>query len=1024
MIPIRLRLHHFLSYQSAVLDLTGIHTACICGPNGAGKSALLEALTWGIWGQSRASNDDDLIRKGSVETQVEVVYQSREHTYRILRSRSLNGSSQLEWQIQQGSGWRSLTRKGIRATQQAIQAQLCLDYDTFINSAYLRQGRADEFTIKRPGERKQILADILKLSQYEVLADRCRDQARAAKVQGDFVHKQLQGIRSQRADMTSLHTELEALQHRQDQLESDQQSEQEQYQHLKTHLEQRIRLQESYQDLTQQLTNLTQSLQSTESQWREQRQYQQDLQNTLNRETLILTGAEQYDTLFEEDQRLNDLFQRHQSLVQHQHHLQAQLTQHRQDQMMELHSLRTKLATLEGQRQSDHHILQNQDRIEEALQALRHARAQLTLYDQKQLQARPLQAQRQTLLATIQQERTQLQARHTLLTQHIQRLKAQCQELQQTEQAVLVVEAAIADLEKQRQYQQWVTEKIQERQLFVHELQERQRSLQRHWQRVDEKCQLLHPIPVQTGSYAHRTHRADSSGSWSHTCPLCTQTLSDDLRKLVLDKHQQEHSDLEAELLVIREQLAVADREIELLQREQKSLAEQLKTLDTTQQTKGRLQHQLESSHHHQHQLDSWQQELTEIETVLAQEAYADDLQHALRQIEGSLADIGYDEKDHALYRNEVDRWRWAETKWSDVQKALNRRQRLDHDIETLQATITDRQTAFEQSPTCITLRETLETVTQSLDSLNYDVTYHQHIRSELTQMQPWLQHRDALYQAHQHLPTCQDRCQALVTLLQQQRQTFTQLTRKLDDLHHQLSQSPVVTEAQLKGLDSRIRHRRQQLDALIAKQGAVQEKLDRLEDLTTQETELTQQLQHARRHYQVQQELTVAFGRNGIPALIIENTLPELEAEANRILSRLTANQLHLRFVTQRTGRRSSKLIDTLDILIADPQGTRPYETYSGGEAFRINFAIRLALSQLLAQRSGAHLQTLLIDEGFGSQDQTGRQHLVAAINAVAADFARILIITHIPALRDAFPHRIEVSRSPTGSSSLQVTG
>jgi exonuclease SbcC len=183
------------------------------------------------------------------------------------------------------------------------------------------------------------------------------------------------------------------------------------------------------------------------------------------------------------------------------------------------------------------------------------------------------------------------------------------------------------------------------------------------------------------------------------------------------------------------------------------------------------------------------------------------------------------------------------------------------------------------------------------------------------------------------------------------------------------------------------------------------------------EQAELEQQLQQARRQQQVYQELANAYGRNGIPALIIENVLPELEAQANQILGRLTQHRLQLRFVTQRSGRRSDKLIETLDVLIADPRGTRPYETYSGGEAFRINFAIRLALSRLLTQRAGSDLQTLIIDEGFGSQDATGRAQLLAAINAIASEFACILVITHIPSLQDAFPCRIEVQPSPQGS-------
>jgi len=108
----------------------------------------------------------------------------------------------------------------------------------------------------------------------------------------------------------------------------------------------------------------------------------------------------------------------------------------------------------------------------------------------------------------------------------------------------------------------------------------------------------------------------------------------------------------------------------------------------------------------------------------------------------------------------------------------------------------------------------------------------------------------------------------------------------------------------------------------------------------------------------------------------------------------------------------------ETLEIKIADELGTRPYENYSGGEKFRVNFAIRIALSKLLARRAGAQLQTLVIDEGFGTQDARGRERLVEAINAIQDDFARVLVVTHIDELRDAFPARIEVSKAPSGST------
>ncbi len=161
------------------------------------------------------------------------------------------------------------------------------------------------------------------------------------------------------------------------------------------------------------------------------------------------------------------------------------------------------------------------------------------------------------------------------------------------------------------------------------------------------------------------------------------------------------------------------------------------------------------------------------------------------------------------------------------------------------------------------------------------------------------------------------------------------------------------------------------------------------------------------------------AFGKDGVPTLLIEQTLPQIETRANELLDRLTDGQISLRFITQSEYKdaRRTDLKETLEILVSDGAGARPYELFSGGEAFRVNFAIRLALAEFLAQRRGARLQTLVIDEGFGSQDAQGRQRLVEAINTIRSDFAKILVITHLDELKDAFPTRIEVEKTDHGS-------
>ena len=153
MIPLQLTLKNFLSYRDAALDFRGLHTACICGANGAGKSSLLEAITWVIWGKSRAGTEDDVIHSGAKNVRVDFDFSCNQQTYRVIRSRPRGRSSSLEFQVETQAGkFRSLTAKGLRATQEEIISCLKLDYDTFTNSAYLRQGRADEFMLRRPSE--------------------------------------------------------------------------------------------------------------------------------------------------------------------------------------------------------------------------------------------------------------------------------------------------------------------------------------------------------------------------------------------------------------------------------------------------------------------------------------------------------------------------------------------------------------------------------------------------------------------------------------------------------------------------------------------------------------------------------------------------------------------------------------------------------------------------------------------------------------------------------------------------------
>jgi exonuclease SbcC len=247
--------------------------------------------------------------------------------------------------------------------------------------------------------------------------------------------------------------------------------------------------------------------------------------------------------------------------------------------------------------------------------------------------------------------------------------------------------------------------------------------------------------------------------------------------------------------------------------------------------------------------------------------------------------------------------------------------------------------------------------------------------------------------------------------------------TARQEAEHDHASIRLAAAEAQAPDLEaarSELFSLQEQEQRLRMEVGAARQRVLVLDEQKKRRTSFETQREALARSVGQYKQLERAFGKDGVPALLIEQALPQIEAKANDVLQRLSGGSMSVRFITQASykDKRREDLRETLDIQISDAAGTRDYEMFSGGEAFRVNFAIRLALSEVLAQRAGARLQTLVIDEGFGSQDAQGRQRLIEAINLIQQDFAKVLVITHIDELKDAFPTRIEVEKTPTGST------
>lgn len=302
-------------------------------------------------------------------------------------------------------------------------------------------------------------------------------------------------------------------------------------------------------------------------------------------------------------------------------------------------------------------------------------------------------------------------------------------------------------------------------------------------------------------------------------------------------------------------------------------------------------------------------------------------------------------------------------------------------------------------------LEEEGKRLDSELQSLKLDIARGTELQRKLTQLETDLKHAD---DAQRHISALDERIARWEGEVEHD-----------ESAHRLLEAEAQATEARLKAAsltERDVEDLRLQKRMGDERVGGARQRLAALDAFERQRADLRRQWDEATASLGVYEELREAFSKRGVPAMIIETVVPELERHANELLSRMTDGRLHVRIETQRE-IKTGELREALDIIISDELGSRPYELYSGGEAFRINFAIRIALSKLLANRAGAQLRSLFMDEGFGTQDASGREHLIEAINSIQDDFDRILVITHIDELKEAFPARIEVRKTPEGS-------
>ncbi|WP_322816049.1 SMC family ATPase [Chloroflexus sp.] len=1026
MIPLQLALRNFMCYRATEagdplrLDLDGLHVLCLSGENGAGKSTLLDAITWALWGEARRP-DDDLITQGETEMMVELVFALDGRKYRVIRQRQRGRSSRhgtgagktwLDLQQFDGSTWRPMGENTIRETQRKITELLRMSYNTFVNASFLLQGRADEFTSKTPTERKEVLAEVLDLAEYVELERRARERVRHLEADLIRVRGQLETLQPMASQLPFWQQAVAEAKQRQHELQHQRAALEEKFTNASKELRQLEQEAHRQREVQNRIAILTGEIQRYSHELRELNARIAQTEQTIAQRPLIEAGLAELQAARADLERLEQLRNRYDELMTRKRELQQELKaelnllnerlSHAIQQRDRLYGESQRLVGLQQRVAAIHQRLRELTPVHERLVQCQHQR---TALEQHLNHIRELVTRQRLLQSQLEQQRNALQSALTRSRQELARLDRQIGDIENWRNALHAAQDA------QARVQTLEAEQLERRQ---------QEQVVLDWLSVAraEAAQARHDIEtLQTNQALLATGKGE--------CPVCRRHLAANEAEHVYNHYRQELERLYAKDSQANAAIRAAEQELKQIR----------STLASTEQELISLRQQaatIESLHHQLNQAATWQTErdqlaqhiatLTEqlatdsinpaiqaeLDTLIADLQAAGDIesvQHDLRMLNDEMMTLEQQLREHSRLEGEL----------STCQNDIERIEHALRDLPAAEATVAELRRQIAENDFAQEIRVAGRQVVAELESLNYRPEDLEAARALVRSLSRWEQAERDLLLAEQRYATdikLREQTQQLCDHAERERQT---LHAEAEALTHQLRVLPTV-QATVNQLKQQLSANEQALQAagrdLAEKQAYYRQAASaaaEVESLQTQERQLSERTA-------LFAELAEAFGKKGVQAMLIETAIPQLEDEANRLLARLTDGQMHLRFEMQRDTKKGDT-VETLEVRIADALGTRDYAAFSGGEAMRVNFAIRIALSRLLAHRAGARLETLVIDEGFGVLDADGRERMVEAITAVQRDFARIIVITHIDDLKDRFPATLEIRKTPLGS-------
>jgi exonuclease SbcC len=513
-------------------------------------------------------------------------------------------------------------------------------------------------------------------------------------------------------------------------------------------------------------------------------------------------------------------------------------------------------------------------------------------------------------------------------------------------------------------------------------------------------------------------------------CPLCNHSLDTTAKEQLWRERETRARDMQAQHARNLEEIDRLNREYDALRdrvadREASLEQSRRKSADSI----AALSRDLREANEALELLKPMGEQFERLITIVASDDFAQEERRKLGDIEARLESLGFDGTKRSKLH---ERMRLLEAEKAGLETELNAGQsatqgrlllleRELQEADCAERELSELQPQLEQLKRLIAAksfaqqeRRRLAEIAAQVAPVVYDPAKHRKTREQVQNLERYDELHRSLTEAAANLPAAKETLDAARTMLQRREDELRLCGLRLEQLCHETA-ALAQSERELTEGEGLNRDLQRQHNDLLVRRGILIHQIERCNALQIEITILSDRRDNLCGELEVFEELARAFGKSGVQAMIVASVIPQIEADANELLARLTDGRMSVRLLP---GIEKSPTFAELEIAVSDELGTRSYETFSGGEAFRVNFALRIALSKLLAKRAGAPLPVLFIDEGFGSQDSFGQQRLVEAIRSIQDDFEKIIVITHVERIKEAFPIRIEVTKTEAGSS------